>query len=241
MHRRWILVLAAVSALALAACGGGSDATTTTAASTTPTTQPLASVPSSYVGYLHQPTACGADQPDPAQDLKFDAPGDAGVTGEVVVTLVTSCGPIEIALDPSAAPETVNSFVFLAESGYFDGTVSHRVVPGFMMQAGDPTATGLGGPGYTIPDEYPATPDYTRGVVAMANAGPGSAGSQFFILFGDADWLPANYTIFGEVVSGFEALDAIEQVPLGRGAASSDPNPSTPLESIFIESVIVAR
>ena len=158
------------------------------------------------------------------------------------MTLVTSCGPIEIALDPAVAPETVNSFVFLAESGYFDGTVSHRVIPGFMMQAGDPTATGRGGPGYQVPDELPTGADpYRRGVVAMANAGPGTAGSQFFILFDDADWLPPQYSVFGEVVDGFATLDAIEEVTLGASSSSPDPTPSTPLETIFIESVLVDR
>ena len=199
------------------------------------------SVPSDYAGYLRQQTACGADAPAPAADMKFDAPADMGIEGSATATLVTSCGPIEVRLDAAGAPETVNSFVFLAEQGYFDGTVSHRIVPGFMMQAGDPTATGLGGPGYTIPDEYPATADYRRGMVAMANAGPGSAGSQFFILFGDADWLPPQYTVFGEVVSGFDTLDAIEQIPLGRGPASADPSPSTPLETLYIESIAIER
>lgn len=219
--------------------GSEGDASTTT---TPPTTVPLSSVPVDYAGFLRQPTACGAEQPAFATDMKFDAPGDAGVEGVITVTLVTSCGPIEIALDPGVAPETVNSFVFLAESGYFDGTVSHRVIPGFMMQAGDPTATGRGGPGYQVPDELPTGADpYRRGVVAMANAGPDTAGSQFFILFDDADWLPPQYSVFGEVVDGFATLDAIEEVTLGASSSSPDPTPSTPLETIFIESVLVDR
>ena len=114
----------------------------TAASDTTATTVPLDAVPSNYVGFLHQDTACGGDQPDPAVDMKFDAPGVAAVEDALEVTLNTSCGPIEIALEPGVAPETVNSFVFLAEEGYFDGTVSHRIIPGFMMQAGDPTARG---------------------------------------------------------------------------------------------------
>ncbi len=244
------MLLVVAIATALAACGSGdasspadADATTSSTAQETapPTTVPLESVPSDYGGYLRQPTACGAAAPDPATDMKFDAPGDAGIDGSTTATLSTSCGPIEIRLDGDTAPETVNSFVFLAEQGYFDGTVSHRIIPGFMMQAGDPTATGLGGPGYTVPDEFPSTPDYRRGVVAMANAGPGSAGSQFFILFGDAEWLPPQYTIFGEVVAGYDTLDAIEQIPLGRGPGSADPTPSTPLESLYIESITIDR
>lgn len=247
-----ILALTVVLAVAVSACSSSGDAsdsfegTSTTSApdttgTVTPTTVPLESVPSNYVGYLHQPTACSADQPDPAVAMQFDGPGNANVSGQVMVTLNTSCGQIDLVLDAAAAPETVNSFVYLAEQGYFDGTVSHRILPGFMMQAGDPTATGRGGPGYTIPDELPATADYRRGVVAMANAGAGSAGSQFFILFGDAPWLPPSYTIFGEVTQGFEVLDAIEQIPLGQGPASADSQPSTPLNSLYIESITITR
>lgn len=241
MHLTRNALLIAAVALFVAACGSTSETTTTTTEAVTATTVPLSAVPSNYAGYLHQPTACGAEQPDPAVDMKFNEPGDADVSETVVITLHTSCGPIEIEMDPSVAPETVNSFIFLAEEGYFDGTVSHRVVPGFMVQAGDPTATGLGGPGYVLPDELPDATPYTRGIVAMANAGPGTSGSQFFIMLGQADWLPPNYSIFGEVVDGFEALDLIAAVPLGRGPASSDPEPSTPLESVFIESVTVNR
>ena len=196
--------------------------------------------PSGYPGYRVQPTACGADQPEPVVEMQFDAPGDAGIEGATVVILETSCGPLEIELDPSVAPESVNSFVFLAESGYFDGSVSHRIIPGFMMQAGDPTATGLGGPGYAIADEFPPESAYDRGVVAMANAGPGTTGSQFFIMFADGP-LPPNYTIFGKITNGLETLDLIEQLPLGRSATSADPTPSTPLESLYIESVTVTR
>lgn len=215
--------------------------------STTPTTVPLttialAAVPVDYAGYLAQPTACGAHQPDPVEPMQFDGPGDVSVEPGMTVTLTTSCGPIEIAVDPEAAPETVRSFVFLAEQGFFDGTVSHRVIPGFMMQAGDPTATGSGDPGYAIPDEFPTGDNpYRRGVVAMANSGPGTSGSQFFILFGDADWLPPQYSVFGEVVDGFDTLDAIEQIPLARSPRGSDPSPSVPLETIFIESVDIDR
>lgn len=237
-----ITIVAATIALAATACSSGESLTTTTVSRATATTVPLASVPADYGGYLHQETACGADQPDPTVEMKFDGPGDAALTGNTLVTLHTSCGPIEIELDPDLAPETTNSFVFLAESGFFDGTVSHRIIPDFMMQAGDPTATGRGGPGYTLPDELPSGDGiYTRGVVAMANAGPGTTGSQFFIMLGDAEWLGPQYSVIGSVASGLEVLDLIAQVPLGSGANSADPSPSTPLESVFIESISVER
>ena len=238
---RSIALIIAIIAATAGACTT-SDTTTESTTPSTVTTVPLSVVPLDYQGFLRQPTACGAEQPATAVDMKFDAPGDANVEGPTTVTLSTSCGPIVIDLDPGTAPETVNSFVFLAEEGYFDGTVSHRVIPGFMMQAGDPTATGFGGPGYTIPDELPGEGmTYERGVAAMANSGPETAGSQFFILFGDADWLPPSYSIFGRVVDGFATLDAIEAIPLAQSPTSSDSTPTTPLNSLFIESVTVSR
>jgi len=174
--------------------------------------------------------------------MTFDAPTDMDVTEATIVTLTTSCGPIEITVDPSLAPETVNSFVFLAEEGYFNGSASHRIAPGFMVQAGDPTATGRGGPGYTIPDELPADGFlYDEGVVAMANSGSGTSGSQFFIMVGRADWLPTSYSVFGSVTGGFETLAAIEQIPLGMNPSGADSSPSTPLETLYIESVVVNR
>ncbi|MBN2112962.1 MAG: peptidylprolyl isomerase [Acidimicrobiia bacterium] len=160
------------------------------------------------------------------------------MTGPVRVVLHTSCGAITLELDPALAPETVNSFVFLARQGYFDGTVSHRVLPGFVFQAGDPTASGTGSPGYRLPDEFP--PDgfaYTKGVLAMANTGaPESGGSQFFIALDDID-LPPAYTVFGRVIEGFETLDQIAALPLGPNPG--DPAPSRPLETVYLERVEV--
>ena len=155
---------------------------------------------------------------------------------KVRATITTSCGPIVVELDPAAAPATVNSFAFLATEGYFDGSVSHRVVPGFMIQAGDPTGTGRGGPGYVVPDELPpAGFEYSTGVLAMANAGPNSTGSQFFIMIGDSG-LPPQYSAFGAVVEGFDTMTAIANVPLGTSARGET---SVPLATIYIESVTI--
>ena len=223
-------IAVAACAVILAACGSGSAS---------PSAPPPGTVSSAeYLAFREQPTACGAEAPEAAEAMTFDSPGDSGVAGPVEVVLHTSCGPVRLRLDPAAAPATVNSFVFLTRQGYFDGTVSHRVVPGFVFQAGDPTATGRGGPGYTIPDEFPA-PDfaYTRGVVAMANTGaPHSGGSQFFIALDDID-LAANYTVFGRVVEGLDVFDRIAALPMG-------PNPpdavdSRPLETVYLERVEV--
>lgn len=256
MHIKRILVLAMAFGVLVGACSSAEPAPPTTESATTPTTESIAplttqatpttvspsSVPVNYAGYRSQPTACGSHQPEAAVAMQFDDPDDVAVTAATVVTLNTSCGPIVIALDPDAAPEAANSFVFLAESGYLDGTVSHRIIPGFMMQAGDPTATGRGGPGYTLPDEFPSGESpYTRGVVAMANAGPGTTGSQFFVMFEDVDWLGPQYTIIGEVTSGLETLDLIAGVPLGTAPSGADPTPSTPLESVYIVSVSIER
>jgi cyclophilin family peptidyl-prolyl cis-trans isomerase len=242
------LAVATASVVLMAACTNAESEPPTTGSAAppttevTPTTVPIVAVPVDYAGYRNQPTACGSSQPEPADTMQFDGPDEVDVTGETIVTLTTSCGPIVIALDPDVAPEAANSFVFLAESGYLDGTVSHRVIPGFMMQAGDPTATGRGGPGYALPDEFPTGESpYTRGVVAMANAGPGTTGSQFFIMFEDVDWLGPQYTIIGEVTSRLETLDLIAKTPLGTSPNSADPAPSTPLESVYIVSVSVER
>ena len=257
MRRTTTLSLLLGAALALAACGG-SDATTTTAAEqvttttqqptttapTTTTPQPevgLEIVPRNYDEFRAQPTACGAQAPEPAIPMQFDAPADLDLSPDATigVTMSTSCGDIGIKLDPSLAPETVNSFLFLASEGYFDGTVVHRVIPGFVAQGGDPTATGTGGPGYAIPDEFPPpTVAYDRGVLAMANAGPGTTGSQFFIMLADGG-LPPQYSIFGWVTEGLEILDLLQEVPLGQSPTSPDPTPSTPLETIYINSVTV--
>jgi cyclophilin family peptidyl-prolyl cis-trans isomerase len=248
MPTKTILALFATLSIVAAACSSDQAESTTTSpeAPTTTTTSATAAPsgipPTSYSEFRQQAVSCGADAPAEAVELTFTEPGDAVVTGETTIVLNTSCGPITIVVDPAVADETVNSFVFLAEEGYFDGTVSHRILPGFMMQAGDPTGTGRGGPGYLIPDELPTDGFvYERGVVAMANAGPNTGGSQFFIMFATADWLPASYSVFGQVIEGFDALDAIERIPLGMSPSGGDPAPSTPLETVYIESITVQR
>ena len=153
-------------------------------------------------------------------------------------TLHTNKGDIVIDLLHDEAPKTVNNFVFLAREGFYDGVPFHRVMRGFMIQTGDPTGTGTGGPGYRFPDER-VNRRYERGIVAMANAGPNTNGSQFFICHGrNAESLPPNYTIFGRVTEGLDVVDAIANVPTqssGRGERS------TPTEDIRIESVEISE
>lgn len=128
-------------------------------------------------------------------------------------TLETTLGTIAIDLDPSVAPQHVNSFVFLARQGFYEGVIFHRVIPGFMIQGGDPTGTGTGGPGYHIKAEFNKT-KHVRGVLSMARSNdPNSGGSQFFIMHDDAPFLDNQYTAFGKVTSGIETVDKIVNLP----------------------------
>jgi cyclophilin family peptidyl-prolyl cis-trans isomerase len=134
-------------------------------------------------------------------------------------TIDTTCGQIVIALDAKAAPQTVNNFVSLARAGFYDGLTWHRVVRGFVVQGGDPQGTGAGGPGYAFADELNPSGRYTIGTVAMANAGPDTNGSQFFVVVGTAAAsLPPKYTIFGAVTQGIEVAQAFQRfAPEGEG------------------------
>jgi peptidyl-prolyl cis-trans isomerase B (cyclophilin B) len=143
------------------------------------------------------------------------------------ITLDTNCGEISLATLPEAAPETVNSMVFLAEQGYFDLTSCHRLTTEgiFVLQCGDPAGNGTGGPGYAVPDEnLPAgdADNYPAGTVAMANAGPGTAGSQFFIVYADTT-LPPAYTIWGEVTQGLDIVQAIAEAGVAGGGVDGPP------------------
>ena len=147
----------------------------------------------------------------------------------------TSKGDIVVDLYESDAPNTVNNFVFLAQQGYYANVPFHRIISGFMIQTGDPTGTGAGGPGYKFKDELPTNLNYTRGTLAMANAGPNTNGSQFFICHADlTNGLPKNYSIFGTVTEGLDVVDAIANVPVGQSRSGEM---SAPKEPVTIESV----
>jgi cyclophilin family peptidyl-prolyl cis-trans isomerase len=126
-------------------------------------------------------------------------------------TLHTSEGAIELELYPNEAPKTVENFVKLARDGFYDGVIFHRVIPDFMIQGGDPTGTGMGGPGYEFEDEFNEH-RVVRGALAMANAGPNTNGSQFFIVTAEATpWLDGKHTVFGRVTSGMDVVDRISE------------------------------
>jgi cyclophilin family peptidyl-prolyl cis-trans isomerase len=147
-------------------------------------------------------------------------------------TMDTSHGTMVIALDAVAAPRTVNSFVFLARYHYFDGIIFHRIIPGFVLQGGDPTGTGTGGPGYRFADELPAPGRYEIGSLAMANAGANTNGSQFFIISGpDGVRLPPQYSLFGAVVRGGDVVETINAI----GTSSGKPTADVVIQSVTIE------
>ncbi len=147
-------------------------------------------------------------------------------------TMETSKGTMQLALYAADAPRTVNNFVFLARRGFYDGAIFHRVIEGFMIQGGDPTGTGRGGPGYRFEDELDLARrhGYPRGTLAMANAGPNTQGSQFFIVHEDTGLSP-DYTVFGRVVEGLDVVDAIAASPTDRA--------DRPLEDVRIERVTI--
>ncbi len=148
-------------------------------------------------------------------------------------TLKTSAGDIVVQLTAEETPITVNNFVFLAREKFYDGTVFHRVIKDFMIQGGDPEGTGSGGPGYKFADEK-FNGKYARGTLAMANSGPNTNGSQFFIMQQDNS-LPPNYVIFGEVVSGLEVVDKIATAEVKQNASGENSSPVTPIRVLNVE------
>jgi cyclophilin family peptidyl-prolyl cis-trans isomerase len=139
-------------------------------------------------------------------------------------TLQTSEGTIELELYPDDAPKTVANFVKLARDGFYEGVIFHRVIPDFMIQGGDPTGTGMGGPGYEFEDEFNQHP-VARGALAMANAGPNTNGSQFFIVTAEATpWLDGKHTVFGKVTSGMDVVDRI-----AKAERDENDRPKTPV------------
>jgi peptidyl-prolyl cis-trans isomerase B (cyclophilin B) len=163
---------------------------------------------------------------------QYDSPPDMTVdlAKSYQATIDTNHGEIVIELLPERSPLTVNNFVHLARDGYYDGVVFHRVIENFMIQGGDPTGTGMGGPGYKFRDELEGEGTYSRGTVAMANAGPNTNGSQFFICHTDVG-LPHSYTIFGKVASGLETVDSI--------ATSGTDRNDRPTEEVVIKKVTI--
>jgi peptidylprolyl isomerase len=198
----WCLFLAVVAALAVA-CSSSGDNATATATKTSSASQTVAATancpaPAVDTGVPNMKTYTAA----PAMTI------DPSKT--YTATVKTVRGDFTITLRPDLAPKHVNSFVFLAKDGYFDNVTFHRVIHGFVAQAGDPTGTGSGGPGYTIPLEATTSLPYAPGVVGMARTtDPNSAGSQWFIAYAPAPSLDGQYTVFGQVTSGMDVVDCL--------------------------------
>lgn len=217
--RRPLLLLLALSALLAAGCGSDDESATQTSSSATATAEAES-----------EPARADGCQPvDPATPKEVSAkrpsaPLDADATYRVTIT--TNCGEIEIELDQRENPKTAASFAHLASERVFDGTPFHRIVPGFVIQGGDPAANGTGGPGYSIRERPARDTRYVRGLVAMAKAGmepAGTSGSQFFIVTGPDVGLPPDYAVAGEVVAGMDVVDRIEAVTTDELDAPVDP------------------
>jgi len=212
-----LMAIASGSVLVLAGCGSGDDepeVVETLQTSTEVTRTPVA-----------PPGECATvEAPEPKPDGGQTAPTKALAPAKTYALVVeTNCGAFTMTLDLEQAPKTAASLVSLAESGFFDGTIFHRVVPGFVIQGGDPTGTGTGGPGYKTVDVPPSDAAYISGVVAMAKAGneaPGTSGSQFFVVTGPDVGLPPEYAIVGEVTSGMDTVAAIGALGVGDGPPS---------------------
>jgi len=228
--RRALAFLLLAVALGAAGCGGSSDESsgTTTEAATTEVTTTTSS--GSASGGCTQ-----VDAPAPREDGGATEPKerlDPEKTYELVFK--TNCGSFTITLDLDSAPATAASLVSLAKAGFFDNTIFHRIVPGFVIQGGDPTQTGTGGPGYQTVDPPAADAKYTSGVVAMAKTGAepaGTSGSQFFVVTGADVGLPPDYAVVGKVTEGMETVDRIGKL--------GDPTTEQPTQAVVIESVTV--
>jgi peptidylprolyl isomerase len=180
------------------------------------------------------PTEAPATDGSSPKTQRFDRPPAMVIdpAKRYTAEVVTSLGSLTVALDAAGAPATVNNFVFLARYHYYEGVIFHRIIKGFMCQGGDPTGTGSGGPGYKFADELPAPGRYEIGSLAMANAGPNTNGSQFFIVSGQSGVrLPPQYSLFGKVVKGLDVVTAMESVTTGR---NDRPNTDVVIESVTI-------
>ncbi len=237
-----VVAFIAVLAVAIGSSLGGGNSNSDNSPGAQPTNEPTPDATPTQADTSGE-VACGGDRPAEANSQQYKKPKQVlkeGVDYQAVIS--TSCGDIKVDLFEDTAPETVNSFVFLAQEGYFDGLIWHRVERNFVIQAGDPNGlngTPPDGPGYSIPDELPKKSNqYVFGTLAMANAGPDTGGSQFFIITHDGEpaGLPKQYSIYGQATdSSFEVLKKLNELETQGGADS--PTASTPISPAFINSI----
>jgi peptidyl-prolyl cis-trans isomerase B (cyclophilin B) len=244
LPRSRLLVIALLCAVSLTAiaCGDDDDsASNGSGGAAAPTAQEPAPEEPQQTESAEAAGGCReVQQPEPRAEGGARKPTERLEPGKTyVVTLATSCGDIAIRLDQKTSPKTAASFANLARTGFYDGTVFHRIVPGFVIQGGDPTGSGSGGPGYTTRDVPPRTATYLKGTVAMAKSPvepPGTAGSQFYIVTAPDAGLPPEYALLGKVVKGQRVVDEIGQLgdPASGGAG-------TPLQTVAIEKAKVSE
>jgi len=224
--RRWIVlvVFAVVAAVVVGAVligqsGGSDDDTTSTSASSDETSS----------GGCEE-----VEAPEPKK-VSFKAPKEVLKKGEAAtVVMKTSCGTFKIALDTQRAPKTANSFAFLAEEGFYDDLIFHRVAPGFVIQGGDPEGTGTGGAGYNVDEEPPPNLAYTKGVVAMAKSSadpPGRSSSQFYVVTAPDAGLPPEYALVGKVSEGYDVVEKIDAL----GTPEETPKQTVLIEEATLE------
>ncbi len=212
------------------------DAADPTVATTTPGTPLIVPTPARGASIIGDTACPEADGSSPRTTSFAKAPPTCIVAGKTYnADIQTSKGLVTVALEPDLAPIAVNNFVVLARYHYFDSLPFHRIVQGFVVQGGSPDATGTGGPGYTFADELPDAGAYELGALAMANSGADTNGSQFFIVSGDASFLPLSYSRFGKVTSGIDVVAAIDAV----GTPSSSPQAGSPTEVVTIQNVTI--
>jgi peptidyl-prolyl cis-trans isomerase B (cyclophilin B) len=218
IDRRWIFVAFALVACGIVAAilisrGGDGKGSSTTAGA----------------------KGCKEVEEPAAKHVSFKAPKSTLKPGQpATVDVKTSCGSFDIALDTKRAPKTTNSFAFLVKEGFYNGLDFHRIVPGFVIQGGDPLGTGLGGSGYTVKEKPPANLSYTRGIVAMAKSGsepPGSSGSQFFVVTGADAGLPPEYALVGKVSKGMGVVERIGKL----GTKTEKPTQTILIEKMTLE------
>jgi cyclophilin family peptidyl-prolyl cis-trans isomerase len=218
-------------ALATAGCGDDKEDSRDSAGGDTTAAQTTTEAAPADGGACRQVEA-PAPKPDGGQEKPKEKLDDSKTYR---LTVATNCGEFTIELDPKQSPNASASLVALANEKFFDGTTFHRIAPGFVIQGGDPTGTGSGGPGYSTEDTPPSDAAYTKGVVAMAKTQtepPGTAGSQFYVVTGDDAGLPPDYAIVGKVVEGQGVVDKIGQL----GDASEQPTQTVVIESVRVES-----
>ena len=222
---------------------GDSTSGETTPPEPDPTDAPVATVatdvevevpPQSIVSTEVVPDGCPPPEGTDDQTQSFDEAPPFCLDPDLAYTAVvtTNVGVVRVDLDPELAPNTVNSFVFLARNNYFNDTTCHRIIQDFVVQCGDPTATGTGGPGYTTEDELPPAGSYQVGSLAMANSGPDTQGSQFFVITGDSGVaLPPQYSLFGQISDdGLSVVEAMDS----RGSVDSSGTPTQPVDLIDV-------